>query len=189
MTPPTPPGQPVRHRRHGTTVAELLVVLAIIAILAALVTAAALRLAGAEQTQVTTATLEKVASVLDQQVKEVVAQANRETVPANVLTLAGGNPRRARILWIKMRLKQEFPTSYSEALNPLPAGLLQPAGPLVAADLPAKNVFVQALPAAANNPATESSACLLLALTQGRGGITWDAYGTLGAGFILDTDG
>jgi type II secretory pathway pseudopilin PulG len=179
----TAPGRP------ASTLAELLVALVIVTILAGLLMTAVLRFLGVQQTQVTATTLEKVASELDKQVKEVVYQAGQEPVPANVLTLAGGNPQRARVLWVKMRLKQEFPTSYGEALQPVPAALLQPAGPLVAGDLPPKNVFVQALPAAANDAATESSACLLLALTQGRGGVTWDASQTLGAGFVRDTDG
>jgi Tfp pilus assembly protein PilE len=179
-----------RPARPGSTLAELVVVLAILAVLAGLLTAAVLRVAGTSQAQATDATLQKLASELDKQLKEVVTQARKENVPADVLALAGGNARRARVIWVKMRLKQEFPTSYNEALNPLPAALLQAnGGPLVAGDLPPKNVFVQALPAAANDPTTESSACLLLSLTQGRGGITWDASQTLGAGFIRDTDG
>jgi hypothetical protein len=168
----------------------LLVALAIIAVLAGLLTAAVLRAMGTARAQATDATLQKLASEVDKQVKEVVTQARKENVPADVLTLAGGNARRARVIWVKMRLKQEFPTTYGEALSPIPAALLQAnGGPLVAGDLPPKNVFVQTLPAAANDPTTESSACLLLSLTQGRGGITWDAAQTLGAGFIRDTDG
>jgi prepilin-type N-terminal cleavage/methylation domain-containing protein len=175
--------------RRGTTLAEMLVALIIIAILAGFLAAAVLRYLGVQQAQVTASTLQKVASELDKQVKQVVSDASNETVPVHVVTLAGGNPRRARVIWFKMRLRQEFPTSYAEALNPIPTALLQPAGPLAAGDLPPKNVFVQALPAAANDPTTESSACLLLALTQARGGITWDAANTLGAGFVRDTDG
>jgi hypothetical protein len=45
------------------------------------------------------------------------------------------------------------------------------------------------LPAYANDLTTESSACLYLALTQGRGGLKWDAEGTLGASSVRDTDG
>jgi prepilin-type N-terminal cleavage/methylation domain-containing protein len=160
--------------RLAFTLIELLVVMAIAAVLVTLLVAAAVRTMGVMTGRATDSTLSKVASELEKQWKTLVAQANREQIPANVITLAGGDERRARVMWIKLRLKQEFPTTYAEARNPT---LLQ-----------AKNVFKN-LPASANDPSTESSALLLLSLSTGRGGVNWDAGNTLGAGAIRDTDG
>ena len=163
--------------RAAFTLIELLIVIAIIALLVTLSVAAVFRTLASQQARATEATLEKVASVLDRQVKAVVDEAKGEAVPPSVFTqLAGNDARRARVIWIKLRLKQEFPTSYAEAHNPAPGYL---AG---------KNAY-KVLPAAANDPATESSACLLLALTQSRRGVTWDADQSLGAGCTRDTDG
>lgn len=167
-------------RRAAFTLIELLVVLGIISVLVALLAAAVVKTLGTMQAQATDSTLEKVASELNKQWKVVIDQAGKEAVPDTVTNnLAGGDVRRARVIWVKLRLKQEFPTSYQEALAPAP-GYLNP-----------KNVFVKAFPnppAKANDPNTESSACLLLSLTQARGGLTWDAENTLGAGSIRDTD-
>ena len=168
-----------RGRRPAFTLVELIVVIAIIVLLAGLTTAAVMEVLAVQQKRATEATIQKVASELDRQWKAVVDQAKNEQVPSSVLTqLAGNDPRRARVIWIKLRLKQEFPMSYAEAKNPdLGLGYIS-----------AKNAF-KVLPPAANDPYTESSACLLLALTQGHRGVTWDVDQSLGAGFAQDTDG
>jgi hypothetical protein len=130
-----------------------------------------------QMTRAAEATLQKLTSELDRHIKAVVDQAEADAIPDSVLTgLAGNHPRRARVIWIKLRLKQEFPTSYAEARNPAPGYL---AG---------KSAYSK-LPAGANNPATESAACLLLALGQARRGVTSDVDQFLGAGAVRDTDG
>jgi prepilin-type N-terminal cleavage/methylation domain-containing protein len=167
-------------RRAAFTLLELLVVLGIISVLMALLAAAVFRTLGSQQAGATDTTLEKVASELNKQWKVVIQQADKEGIPPNVINnLAGGDEKRARVIWVKLRLKQEFPTTYAEALNPAP-GYLAP-----------KNAFFKAIknpPAAANDRTTESSACLLIALTEARGGMTWNPETTLGAGAIRDTD-
>jgi prepilin-type N-terminal cleavage/methylation domain-containing protein len=176
--------------RPAFTMVELLVVLGIMAVLLALASVAVVKTLATMQGQATDSTLQKVASELNKQLKIVTEQAlYKESIPPNVVTLAGGDTRRARVIWLKLRLIQEFPTTYAEAHSPIPSALLQPNGPLALTDLPPKNIFNKNLPVAANNPATESSACLLLSLTSGRGGMRWDAENTLGAGSVLDTDG
>jgi prepilin-type N-terminal cleavage/methylation domain-containing protein len=188
MKRPIQVGMTPRGKRPGFTLVELMVVIAIIAVLVTITVAAVMQVLTIEKKRATEATIQKITSELDRQMKAVFDTAKTEPIPQNVVTLAGGQSGRARVIWIKMRLKQEFPMSYAEAHNPIPAAVLQPNGPLVLSDLPAKNVF-KGLPAAANNAATESSACLLIALTQGRRGVTWDPQQTLGAGFVRDTDG
>ena len=34
--------------------------------------------------------------------------------------MAGNDPNRARVIWVKLRLKQTFPDTFNEALNPVP---------------------------------------------------------------------
>jgi prepilin-type N-terminal cleavage/methylation domain-containing protein len=166
----------LRRHRAAFTIIEMIVVMSIIATLIALLAAAAVRVMAGQQAAATDSTLEKVITELEKQWTVVIQQANKEAPPPAVITLAGGDEHRARVIWIKLRLKQEFPTTYAEARNPAPGYLLP------------KNAFKN-LPAGAPDPTTESSACLLLSLTSGRGGMTWSADGTLGAGFLRDTDG
>jgi prepilin-type N-terminal cleavage/methylation domain-containing protein len=169
---------PARGRRSAFTLVEMIVVIAIIALLVALTAAAVMEVLTVQQKRATDTTLQKVDSELNRQVKAVVDQARIEQIPAAVVSLANGDMNRARAIWIKLRLKQEFPTSYAEARNPAPGYLT------------GKNTYIKALPAGgANDPTTESGACLLLALTQGRRGVTWDPESTLGGGFVRDTDG
>src|SRR5262249_34913462 len=116
-------------RRCGFTLIELLVVIALIAVLAGLVASATYRVILTQQQNLSEATLRTVAKALDQQWKEVVNQANKEVIPDWVFTVAGRDPngttandlpnyvQRARVIWIKVRLKQAFPMSFAEAIN------------------------------------------------------------------------
>src|SRR5207249_3350986 len=91
----------------------------------------------------------------------------KEAIPDSVRTMAGGNDLRARVIWKKLRLKQEFPTTFAEAQAPWQAS--NPAFNLVPnTDL--QPMYGQSLQSAAPG-AGESSACLLLALQKGRGGV------------------
>jgi hypothetical protein len=74
-----------------------------------------------------------------------------------------------------MRLKQEFPMTFDEALNPHP--------------LPALPTYYQAIKGVASGSTVwhESSACLVLALSQARGGIVFN-FDDLGPNAIA-TDG
>jgi hypothetical protein len=136
--------------------------------------------------------------VLERQWKAVIDQASKEPLPPPspalaaaysqvVLPLAGNDPMRARIIWIKLRLKQEFPMNYTEILTP--QNLL--ANPLLQV-LPPLPSYVQALiqanPVPGNPPTwAENSACLLLALSKARGGVVLNAD-DLGSSAVADTN-
>lgn len=171
-------------RRAGFTLIELLVVMAVIATLVALTVGAVFKLRDAQVKNFTEVTIEKLASALDQQWKAAIDQIREETVPQSFLTLAGNDARRAKSLYMKARLKQEFPVSFYEAVYPAAnytpgqngAYQIPPAN--VLKDLPPKGTYVRAI--GTNVPAMgapiplpqdwESSAMLFLALSQGRRG-------------------
>lgn len=176
--------------RQAFTLIEILVVIAIIGILAALVTGAARVMMGVQQETNTNSTISTLNSILSRQWSAVVATASKESPPANVLNMAGGHPGRAQVIWIKLRLKQEFPMNLTEAASPwLPLGpYLQPPSPGVPGDLPAKPSYTSALQEAASIPGAtfvansdpstckwtlESAFTLVMALKQNRGGIVF----------------
>jgi hypothetical protein len=87
-----------------------------------------------------------------------------EQVPPAVLAKAGNDAQRARVLYFKLRLMQEFPMTFKEAQSP-GGGLLPP-----------RDAYVKALQGKTagmggpkKNLSWESSACLYLALSQDRG--------------------
>jgi len=145
----------------------------------------------------TEATLTKLASLLDVQWKAVLdsAKAEYDGLPSNIkqglLELANNptnpvtqpqpQPRqadRARLLYIKFRLKQEFPTSFAVAINP---GVVTvgnttrtylPATVINNVSVTGKTAYVRAVYGKPDNAQTQpiqSSALLLLALEQSRG--------------------
>ena len=109
-----------QHRRRGFTVLEMLVVCAIILILVSLVVAGSMLMASHAIKRNTWRTISKLNLVLAGHWEAVIKQANDESIPSAVLTMAGNDSNRARVIYIKLRLRQEFPTSFAEALNPSP---------------------------------------------------------------------
>lgn len=154
--------------RHGFSLTELTVVLAIIAILVAMSAAAVSKYITVQQTTNTEHTIRKVYSKLMSQWEAVITAASKEdmdktvgsAIANSIRTTAASDEARARVIYVKLRLKQEFPISYSEALAPTP--------------LPAKQAYYNAFNAKPGG-AHESSACLLASLRQGRGGIKLSA--------------
>ena len=148
-----------------------MVVIAIIAILMALTAGAIMQVLGSQKKTASETIIQSIASALQQQVTATVHDAKQETYPPELLSLANGNDRRARVLWIKLRLKIEFPTRFEEAWDPSwPLGYANSPVPL-----PPKNEYQRALQRigwVSGTPLrpSESSACLFLALTQGRRG-------------------
>jgi prepilin-type N-terminal cleavage/methylation domain-containing protein len=173
-----------RRGRAGFTLIELLVVVVIIVALAGLTLGAVFNLREAQMKSFTETTVQKLASMIDQQWKAALDQIRDETTPQWAMTLANNDTRRARVIYTKARLKQEFPVTFYQAKFPYLAG--DPGMPVLAfgtiglssTTLPAKATYLTALqtynPTGNSIPlpaAYESSALLFLALSQGRRGM------------------
>src|SRR5262249_41665762 len=112
-------------RRAGFTLVEVLVVLAILSILFTLAASATMQVVSSQRKNNTELTVSKVATALHQQWMAVIDQAKKEQIPepfysTTLLPVAGNDDQRARVIWIKLRLKQEFPMTFAEAVNPVP---------------------------------------------------------------------
>src|SRR6186997_3042654 len=106
---------PRYHRRTAFSLVELLVVISIIAVLSALSLSAVFGLRESQIKNATETTVQKLASALDQQWKATMDQIYEETPATWAVNLStngstrGPDLRRARALYIKGRLRQEFP--------------------------------------------------------------------------------
>lgn len=156
-----------RHSRSAFTLVEMLVVVAILAVLAALAAGGIFGWIDAQRRSNTEQTITTVHARLQQQMTAVLKKADTETVPPSVLGIAGGDQQRARVLWKKFRLRQEFPMTKAEALAP---HFVSATVQIPATDLPPVRVYALALAKVTPSAATESSALLLMALQRSVGG-------------------
>lgn len=177
-------------RRGGFTLIELLVVVAIIAILASLTAVAVFGFLGGQSKKNTNLVLQKTDNALQQQWSEVAQAAKNDTIPVSVTALAGGDTERARVIWMKLKLRQNFPMSYAEALYPY---AVNGVAIILPGDLPPIEDYKKRLNngtlTKANDPNTEMAACLLMALSRPRKGKKFNPEESLGANAIKDTDG
>ena len=185
----------IRHtvtpKRAGFTIIELLVVVAIIAVLAGMVLAAVIPMFFMQQQRNTRSILTKVDGALAEQWGEAVKGFNRSQVPPAIQTIFGCSPETAKVIWVKLQLKAAFPMTYAEALDPAYSASLDATSQAqLRAVLGPRPTFLRNIKStAAKNPATESSACLLLALKQEFGGKKFNAEEAFGANGMKDTDG
>jgi prepilin-type N-terminal cleavage/methylation domain-containing protein len=151
-------------RRAAFTLVELLVTMAILATLASLAISAVFTLRNSQMKSFTETTVQKLGSALDQQWKAVMDDIYGETPSAFAMQLANQDIRRGRVIHTKLRLAQEYPTSFAQVLNPSPIG----PKPTYSQAIP------QGTPAGTLRPDGkdwESAALLFLALSQSRRGM------------------
>src|SRR5262249_47483450 len=107
--------------RPAFTLVELLIVIAIMGLLVSITAAAAVRVFSRQKASNTETLITMLSRALNQHWMAVIDQAKNEPIPAGVLALAGtdgDSARRARVIWIKLRLNQEFPTTFAEVVSP-----------------------------------------------------------------------
>jgi prepilin-type N-terminal cleavage/methylation domain-containing protein len=192
-------GHSTRRAAAGFTLLELLIVMSIIALLAALVAGATVLYIGQQRESNTKTTIAKVYRELRSQWDQVISDAKADIlaskVPADVVSLAGpasdGGARaeRANVIYIKLKLRQQFPMNYTEIMNPTFAGISSAefAPPQEYQDALKKYPAVRL-----SSPPTpaESGACLLIALTtKARGGKLLPADTFFSSQEIADTNG
>lgn len=183
--------------RQAFTLIELLVVIAIIALVVGLTASATIAVIGGQRQKATETVVGKAAALLDRQWQIVTQEASKEirnkTPPSRIMTMAGNDEDRARVIYIKLRLQQEFPVSADE-IQDLPRFMISSSDPtqytlsnlLDNRPSPYGGVFI---PPAASDPRTASSACLYLALSRGRKGTGGDAESIFLPNEVADTDG
>jgi prepilin-type N-terminal cleavage/methylation domain-containing protein len=190
--------------RSGFSLVEIMVVIFIVGILVSLVAAGAFQVISARRSSNTELTAKKVDEALQRQWRKVIDQASQEPIPEvylntqydsngrvaswGLLDMAGGDVRRARVIWIKLRLRHEFPQNLREVLFPNGGPHVGRPDPnnnnqfvtylpqFAGVNLP-KQTYYRAILNAHRIPAnqtdlvpSENSAMLLLSLTQGRTG-------------------
>jgi hypothetical protein len=150
---------------------------------------AVMKVKQARERKLTQSSINSLYAALNSHIKATIDDARQETgnygPGSTVYQMAGQDVNRARVIWIKMRLAQQFPTRYGEALAPC------------GGNVPGESAYGKILSPRTNpnfnpsktNPATESAACLLMALTaRDRRGVNI-SKGYLGSLQMQDTDG
>jgi prepilin-type N-terminal cleavage/methylation domain-containing protein len=158
----------MRAARAGFTLIEILVVLTIIGVLAALSAGVVLRYIEVQKSSNTRTALDKLGTALRSQWDVVAEKASREDrtpfLTSYVQPIAGNDPGRQKVVYIKLRLVQAFPMTFDEVLKP---------APLMLPPLKVYQQQLQTLGITGSSAATarfESSALLLMALQVGVSG-------------------
>jgi prepilin-type N-terminal cleavage/methylation domain-containing protein len=191
--------------RAAFTLIELVVVIAIILVLVAITAAAAGKVLSAQRVSNTKTIIQKIDAEFQKQyaaaVDNAIAEANSASLPQSIIDMSSVNGvpdlARARVIWVKLRLRAEFPSNLSEAIS-WPSANWPPQNQN---DLPGQSAYGAALNGTGlygvSPPATkEAGICLLLALSIGRrgsvlnrellGGLTLANAGAPGVNMIVD---
>jgi prepilin-type N-terminal cleavage/methylation domain-containing protein len=185
-------------KRGAFTLIELLIVTSIIAVLVALAAAAAFKLIGTQRVSNTENAMRSINKTLQAHWDQVKKDASIEPPSAAIKALAGGHDIRARVLWIKVRLAEAFPQTYTEVIDAHsatpPATNIYGVGPYGPWIEPQRRKYMKTYfdeitlcNPAKTNPLNESGACLYMALNISRGGVTLDTANLVTS--IADTDG
>jgi prepilin-type N-terminal cleavage/methylation domain-containing protein len=177
-------------RRAGFTLIELIVVLLIILVLVSLVASAVFQVINTQRKSNTEQTIQQVSTALKQQWGVVLKQADNEAIPQSVMNMAAGDSfgaARARVIWKKLRVKQEFPATYNDGRVPYlnNDGITVNGFNISATDLPGKYATALTSAGPSTGSQAESSVCLVLALSRNRGGVTFKPE-VLGPGVMVD---
>ena len=105
--------------RGGFTLIELIVVLVIMAVLAAITMGVITQVALTQAQKSDEQLIMKLDSELQKHWKAVLDRANEDPVPDGILTWAGFDAERARVIMRFLYLRNEFPQAYIEALTPV----------------------------------------------------------------------
>jgi type II secretory pathway pseudopilin PulG len=152
---------------------ELLVVIAIISIILAMAVAGTFQVVDSQRAGNTETTLRTVDKVLRSHAEKVLKDAKNETPSPAAYYLAGGDGRRAQVIWAKLRLMEAFPQSYAEVQGYGGSALVYSTptnfpGPLIPSGQRRYMVTYQGKlkGRASTDSSTESAALLLIALTE-----------------------
>jgi prepilin-type N-terminal cleavage/methylation domain-containing protein len=168
---------PRGQRRRGFSLLELLIVITILALLATLGFSASMKLMLAQQRKNTQDTVLKVGEGIRQQWEAAFAAANDVAdtqIPSGIVSMGGGDMRKARVLYRKYYLRREFPTSLSEATSPK---FLAPKPGYAGAASSLQGVLT---------PDEEAGVCLYLILMQTRRGNRFDVDTALSSRDLSD---
>jgi prepilin-type N-terminal cleavage/methylation domain-containing protein len=184
--------------RRGFTLIELLVVLSIIAILFTLTAGAVLRFTGVQQKNNTQNQLIKLATLIRDRWTIATSIAYKEPMSSTLSSWidsnfgTSGNAPLRRVIYVKLRLRQEFPQTFDEALNNnIPAAFgtvpseLKPLS-VYSQYLSNKSITGSASVSVVTGQAPfESAACLLMVLQRGSSGAGFSPE-DLGVGSVVN---
>jgi len=107
--------------RPGFTLIELLVAMAIIAILMALLGVALSKTVESQKRNSTKQQADKLQKSIDAEVNRVVTQCTKDrdarNIPPAIVTFCDNNQDRALAVWTAMKLRQQFPDTFTDALT------------------------------------------------------------------------